>query len=169
MRVDLRKLRGMKKYDGNSQINVVRTTKDGDVFLALTEEVAKSKWVMDSIAAKHIYQDRTMFDTLKTSEVFGHFMLGNGDKMKVEGIGSMRVKFHNCVMQTFYNVRYIPYVASNIISLADMFSQSYKFVGSKWDCKVYTKRYLVLREQKNEKNICYLEQQSLKKLSVGRK
>ena len=42
-------------------------------------------------------------------------------------------------------------------------SLGYKYVYSKWGCKVYKERRLVLREQKNKGNICYLDGQALKK------
>jgi len=49
--------------------------------LATNDEVAKTKWVMDSVASKHICRDRKMFDTLKTSGEFGYFKLENGGKI----------------------------------------------------------------------------------------
>ena len=56
MKEDLKKLRYMKKDDANSQTNVVKSDEDY-VFLATNEEVAKTKWVMDSTASKHICKD----------------------------------------------------------------------------------------------------------------
>ncbi|KAL5170612.1 Retrovirus-related Pol polyprotein from transposon TNT 1-94 [Glycine soja] len=62
MKEDLKKLRDMNKNGANSQANVVKSDED-DVFLATNDEVAKTKWVMDSTASKHICRDREMFDT----------------------------------------------------------------------------------------------------------
>ena len=74
MKEDLKKLRDMNKDGANSQINVVKSVEDeDDVFLATNNEVAKTKWVMDFIASKHICRDRKMFDTLKTDEEFDNF------------------------------------------------------------------------------------------------
>ena len=81
MKEDLKKFRDMNKYGTNSQDNVVKSVKDeDDVFLATNDEVAKTKWVMDSAASKHICKDREMFDTLKIVGEFGHYKLGNGGK-----------------------------------------------------------------------------------------
>lgn len=165
MREDLKKLRMMRKDDDNSQTNVVKTAEDEDIFLATTEDVDKSNWVMDSAASEHICRDRAMFNTLKTNEEFGHFKLGNGEKMKVEGIGSVRMKLHDGAIRTFQNVRFVPSAVANIISLGEMASQGYKYVGSKWGCKVYKGRRLVLRGQKSKKNLCYLEGQALRRES----
>lgn len=56
-----------------------------------------------------------MFDTLKTNEEFDHFMLENCDKIKVEEIGSIRVKLHNSIIPTFYKVTYVPFGAMLLI------------------------------------------------------
>ena len=101
------------------------------MFLATNDEVAKTKWMMDSATSKHIYRDREMFDTLKIDGEFGHFKLGNGGKKKVEGIGSVRMKLHDGAIQNFSNVRFVPFVVVNMISMGEMTSQGYKYVGSK--------------------------------------
>ncbi|KAH1222100.1 Retrovirus-related Pol polyprotein from transposon TNT 1-94 [Glycine max] len=93
-----------------------------DVFLATNDEIAKTKWVMDSTASKHICKDREMFDTLKTDGEFSHFKLRNGGKMKVEGIGSVRMKLHDGTIRTFSNVRFVPFVVINMISMGEMTS-----------------------------------------------
>jgi len=59
MKEDLKKLRDMNKDGANSQANVVKSVEDeDDVFLTTNYEVAKTKWVMDSAASKHICRDR---------------------------------------------------------------------------------------------------------------
>ncbi|RDX84855.1 hypothetical protein CR513_34033, partial [Mucuna pruriens] len=60
----------MKKDDDNSEINVVKTIEDDDMFLAITEK------------------------------------LENGEKVKVEGVGNVRTKLYNSVIQTLHNVRF---------------------------------------------------------------
>ena len=118
---------------------------------------------MDSAASKHICRDREMFDILKTDGEFDCFKLGNGGKMKVEGIGSVRMKLHDGAIRIFSNVRFVPSVVVNIISTGEMTSQGYKHVGSKRGCKVYKGTHLVLRGQKNKGNLCYLDGQALKR------
>ena len=119
--------------------------------------------MIDSVASKHIHRDREIFNTLKIDEEFVHFKLRNNEKMKVEGIGSMRMKLHDGVIRTFSHVRFVPSVVVNIISIWEMTSQRYKYVGSKWGCKVYKGRHLVLQGQKNKGSFCYLDGQALKR------
>ncbi|KAH1259561.1 Retrovirus-related Pol polyprotein from transposon TNT 1-94 [Glycine max] len=130
MRDDLKKLRDMNKDGANSQASVVKNVEDeDDVFLATNDEVAKTKWVMNSAASKHICRDREMFNTLKIYGEFSHFKLQNGGKMKVKGIGSVRMKLHDGVIQTFSNVRFVPSVVVSMISMGEMTSQRYKYVS----------------------------------------
>ena len=120
MKEDLKKLRDMNKDGANSKANVVKRVEDeDDVFLATNDQVAKTKQVMDSAASKHICRDREMFDTLKTDGEFDHFKLGNGGKMKVEGIGSTRMKLHDGIIRTFLNVRFVSSVVVNVISMGE--------------------------------------------------
>ena len=130
------KLRDMNKDDANSQANVVKSIEDeNDVLLATNDEVAKTKWVMDYFASKHICRDREMFDTLKSDGEFGYFKLRNGGKLKVEGIGSVKMKLHDVAIRTFSNMRFVPSTVVNMISMGEMTSQGYKYVGSKWDAR----------------------------------
>ena len=123
----------MDKDGFNSQANVVKSVKDeDDVFLATNDEIAKIKWVMDSAASKHICRDREMFDTLKIVGEFGHYKLGNGGKGKVEGIRSVKMNLYDGAIRTFSNVRFVPSLVVNVISMGEMTSQGYKYVGSKW-------------------------------------
>ena len=146
MKEDLEKLRDMNKDDTNSEANVVKNVEDkDDVFLETNDEVAKTKWVMDFVASKHICKDQEMFDTLKTNGEFNHFKLGNGGKMKVEGIGSVKMKLYDGAIRTFSNVRFVPSAIVNMIFIEEMTSQGYKYVGSKWGYKVYKGGHLVLR------------------------
>jgi len=60
-------------------------------------------------------------------------------------------------------VRFVPFTVVNMISMEEMISQGYKYIGSNWRCKVYKRGHLVLRGQKNKDNICYLDGQVLKR------
>jgi len=51
--------------------------------------------------------------------------------MKVEGIGSVRMRLHDGAIRTFSNVRFVPSAVVHIISMGEITSQGYKYVGSK--------------------------------------
>ena len=89
MKENLKKLRDMNKDGANSQANVIKSVEDEDDVL----------------------------DTLKIDGEFSHFKLGNGEKMKVEGIGSVRMKLCDNAIRIFSNVRFVPSVVVNMISI----------------------------------------------------
>ena len=60
-------------------------------------------------------------------------------------------------------MRFVPFVVVNMISMMEMTSQEYKYIGSKWGCKVYKGRHLVLRGQKIKVTFFYLDGQALKR------
>ena len=67
-----------QRWHQSVEDDVVKSVEDeDDVFLATNDEVAKTKWMMDSAVSKHICRDRDMFDTLKIDGEFSHFKLGH--------------------------------------------------------------------------------------------
>ena len=46
----------------------------------------------------------------------------NGGKIKVEGIGSVKMKLYDGAIRTFSNVRFVPFVVINMISMGEMTS-----------------------------------------------
>ena len=89
---------------------MVQNFEDENLYLATSEEVVKSKWIINFVASKHIYTDQVMFNTLKNNREFSLFNSGSGEKIKVEGIGTMRMKLHTNIIQTFQNVRFVPFI-----------------------------------------------------------
>ena len=51
--------------------------------------------------------------------------------MKVEGIGSVRIKLHDGAIRTFSKMKFVPSVIVYMISIGEMTLQGYKYVGSK--------------------------------------
>jgi len=53
--------------------------------------------------------------------------MGNNMSCKVVGIGSIRIKMHDGVVRTLTNVRHIPDLKKNLISLGTLDSQGCKY------------------------------------------
>lgn len=163
---NLKKLQGRIKEksklvdeEDDSNTNVI----DGDVFMAVNTDEGgvdfaenQNSWVMDSAASVHICKDKALFSTLHTKGNFGNITVGNKEKLKVEGVGSVRLKLHNGVVQTFQNVRHVPAASVNLISLGELTSQGYRYFGVDKLCKVYKGNRLILQGEKDKKKICRL-------------
>ena len=88
-------MRGKANLEGenNSDANL---TDEGDLFLAKStkERVddfikGQNSWVLDSAASMHVCKDENSFDTLHSHGNYGYITVGNNEKLKVEGVGSV--------------------------------------------------------------------------------
>ena len=139
-------MKSLKELKGKSSINVVN-----DDELLLLNAVAiesKSSWILDSAADVHVCTTRDLFDTLHTKSDFGFINVGNSLKQKIEGIGRVRLKLHNDKVMEISNVKYVPTCKANIISLGELTSQGYKYVGIGKGYKVYKGGSLVMQWRK---------------------
>ena len=148
-------LKSLKELKGKPSVNVVN---DDELLLLNTATIEnKSSWILDYAVDVHICTSRDLFDTLHTKGAFGFINVGNSLKQKIEGIGRVRLKLHNDKVMEISNVKYVPTCKANIISLGELTSQGYKYVGiGKW-CRVYKGGSLVMQGRKQGKNIYYLD------------
>ena len=161
---DLKSLQGMmkgKQKVGDPSINVVEDYSDVLVTAANDLVEDHSSWVLDSAADMHICRDRACFDTLQEEEEFDYIHTASKQKLKIEGVGRVRLKLHNGVVKTLADVKFVPTAKTNIISLGELASRGYKYVGDEDFCKVFRGDILVLQGRKKGKNIYYLEGCSL--------
>jgi len=93
--------------------------------------------VLDSAASMHICKDKNSFDTLHSHGNYGYITIGNNEKLKVEGVGSVSLKLENNIVRTFHNVRHVPSASGNFNSLGELTSHGCKYVGVRKWCEVY--------------------------------
>ena len=130
-------LRSFKEMKGKNKVEDAHSThviEDGEFLMASDDTVFdlmmnKLEWVMDSVASMHICKDRAMFDTLCTDEDLGNIIVGNDEKMKVHGVGTICLKLHDNTIKKALNVRYVPDTSKNVLSLSVLASQGCIFVG----------------------------------------
>jgi len=85
----------------------------GDVFLAKSAKKSfddfiegQNSWVLDSATSLHICKDKSSFETLHSHGDYGYIIVGNNEKLKVEGFGSVSLKLQNDVVRSFHNVKH---------------------------------------------------------------
>ena len=83
--------------------------------LNVMEQMGSTSWILDSGCSFHICPNAHWFETL--NEASGSVVLGNNQVCDIRGIGSVRLKFENNSVKTLSDVRYIPEVKRNLISL----------------------------------------------------
>ncbi|CAJ2668093.1 unnamed protein product [Trifolium pratense] len=85
--------------------------------LTVTSWEPEKSWVMDSGCSYHICPRKEYFETLELKEG-GVVRLGNNKACKVQGIGTIRLKMYDDRDFLLKNVRYIPELKRNLISIS---------------------------------------------------
>ncbi|XP_058192053.1 uncharacterized protein LOC131309434 [Rhododendron vialii] len=76
----------------------------------------ESKWILDSDCGCHVCPNRDWFSSLKELDG-GDVFVGDGGACKTLGIGTISLVMHDGFIWTLDNVRYVPSVKYNLISL----------------------------------------------------
>ena len=66
------------------------------------------------LTSMHICKDQGIFETLHTNGDFDSINVGNNQKLKIEGMGSVHLKLYNDKAMTFYNVRHVATMSVNM-------------------------------------------------------
>jgi hypothetical protein len=126
---------------------------DGDMLSTTsTSEHPMDSWIIDLACSFHVMPNIDWFDTYKSVN-FGIVTMGNDAHCKISGMGNIRIKMFDGVVRTLRDVRHIPEVEKNLISLGTLDSNGdgYKFVGGV--IKVTKGAMIVMKGQINSKNI----------------
>ncbi|CAM8929401.1 unnamed protein product [Rhodiola kirilowii] len=88
----------------------------------------KDVWVLDSGASYHICPCREWFSTYEQIDG-GNVSMANSDVCKAVGIGLIRIRTHDDFFCTLNEVRHVPQMTKNLISLSLLDSKGFSFRG----------------------------------------
>jgi hypothetical protein len=126
---------------------------DGDMIsVASTSEHPVNSWILDLACSFHMTPNRDSFDTYMSVN-FGIVTMGNGAHCKITGIGNIRIKMFDDMVRTLYDVRHVPEVEKNLISLGILDSNGYGYKSVGGVMKVTKSAMIVMKGQINSKNI----------------
>ena len=83
-------------------------------------------WILDSACSFHVTPNKDWFDTYKSINS-GIVTIGNGGHCKITDIGNIRIKIFDGVVRTLCDVRHVPKVENNLISLGTFDSNGYGY------------------------------------------
>ncbi|KAH0678662.1 hypothetical protein KY284_019747 [Solanum tuberosum] len=121
-------------------------------------EVYDNKWVLDSSCTLHMIFRRDWFNSYEISG--GTVLMGNNATCKIIGIGSVRVRCHDGTMRTITEVRHVPDLKKNLISLGTFDKQGNKYTSEGGTMKV-TKGSLVMLKAKLEDGLYTLARSTI--------
>jgi hypothetical protein len=79
--------------------------------------------------------------------------MGNGAHCKITGIGSIRIRMFDGVVRTLCDVRHVPEVEKNLISLGTLDSNGFSYKSEGGVMKVVKGAMIAMKGEKNSKNI----------------
>jgi hypothetical protein len=114
----------------SKSVNVVEDNSndaDGDMLsVASNSKHPVDSWILDSACSFHVTSNRDWFDTYRSVNS-GIVTMGNGAHCKITGIGNIRIKMFDGVVRTLCDVRHVPGVEKNLISLDTLDSNGYGY------------------------------------------
>lgn len=122
--------------------------------LNIMEEMEGSSWILDSGCSFHICSNIHWFHSI--SETAGSVVLGNNQICKIDGVGSIKLRLTDNSIKVLTEVRYIPEVKRNLISLGALEKKGYSFCSSGGIMTVGMRGKMVLKAEMRG-SLYYLE------------
>ncbi|GFS39374.1 transcription regulator [Actinidia rufa] len=124
--------RDCPKYKAQDQSSdtaatTVMAVDESEVLLAASDN-GKSDWVLDSGSAYHLCRDREVFSTYVACE--GRIWMANNTASRVVGRGSVRFRMADGRSVTLTEVRHVPNLWKNLISIGMLDSKGCSFEAS---------------------------------------
>jgi len=154
------KLQNKEKRKGNKQgensANVARDDSSDDA-LVVTAGCAETndEWVLDTACTFHMCPHRDWFTTFDSTTAAGSVLGFGNSPCKIEGIGSVRIKMFDGTIRTLTDVRYIPKMKRNLISVSALDAKGYKYSGGDSVLKVTRGSLIVMKGDLSSTNGLY--------------
>ncbi|KAL6228383.1 hypothetical protein ACLB2K_002333 [Fragaria x ananassa] len=124
---------------------VIRKDEDDCELLVVTSTSnAFRDWILDTGCTFHMCAIREWFDTFEESssnEVFR----GDDSPCRILGIGLVKIRMHDGVVRKLENVRYIPMLRKNLISLGTLDKVGYRYSSKEGRLKVIKGSLVVMK------------------------
>ena len=110
-------------------------------------------WILDAL----ITYARTVIGLMTTRNAMGEILIGNDATCKVVGIGTVKIKMWDGVTCTLSDVRHVPALKKNFISLGTLDANGYVIQAEDGTMKVKKGSMVILRSTKSPNNLYRLK------------
>ncbi|KAH9792408.1 hypothetical protein KPL71_004103 [Citrus sinensis] len=149
-----------QKRDGKkpAAANMTRKDEDSDYSLSITPAAyvaSSSEWILDIGATYHLCPIKewfTDFRNLKSSAV----VMGNDQPCRIMGIGTIRLKMFDGMVRELKEVRFVPALKKNLISMGALEAKGYKVTIEDGIMK-FTHGAMVILQGVQRHNLHYLK------------
>ncbi|KAG8490786.1 hypothetical protein CXB51_014006 [Gossypium anomalum] len=125
-----------KQPENSGEADVVEDYSDGELLVAsVNDSKVSEEWILDSGCTFHMSPNRDWFTTYETVSE-GVVLMGNNASCKIAGVGTIKVKMFDGVVRTLSDVRYVPELKRNLISLSTLDSKGYRYTAESGVLKI---------------------------------
>uniref|UniRef100_A0A803PDC4 Integrase catalytic domain-containing protein n=1 Tax=Cannabis sativa TaxID=3483 RepID=A0A803PDC4_CANSA len=137
---------GDSRSEGDSVVS--SDSYDSTGALLVTSENSNSKWILDYGCSFNMTPNKSWFEEF-TSGTYGTMYLGNTKSCKIVEIGTIRLKLYDGVERVLKDVRLVPDLKRNLISIGMLDDQGFLVKIEKRVLKVCKGSMVVMRERKS--------------------
>ncbi|KAG8472328.1 hypothetical protein CXB51_035360 [Gossypium anomalum] len=140
-------LRG-KQPENSGEADVVEDYSDGELLVAsVNDSKVSEEWILNSGCTFHMSPNRDWFTTYETVSE-GVVLMGNNASCKIAGVGTIKVKMFDGVVRTLSDVRHVPELKRNLISLSTLDSKGYRYTAESGVLKISKGSLVVMKGQR---------------------
>ncbi|KAG8472960.1 hypothetical protein CXB51_035039 [Gossypium anomalum] len=137
-----------KQPENSGEANVVEDYSDGELLVAsVNDSKVSEERILDSGCTFHMSPNRDWFTTYETVSE-GVVLMGNNASCKIAGVGTIKVKMFDGVFRMLSDVRHVPELKRNLISLSTLDSKGYRYTAESGVLKISKGSLVVMKGQR---------------------
>lgn len=144
-----------KQHMGSRQTGAVEESIDELLAVSNLGHKPLDEWIFDVGCTYHMSANREWFSTYVPT--LGLCLMGNGSTCKIEGMGNIRIKMFDGVIRTLGNVRHVPNLTRNMISLSEINDKGYMYICEGGVIKVYNGSDVIMKGNQKTANLYVLQ------------
>ncbi|KAG8471703.1 hypothetical protein CXB51_036524 [Gossypium anomalum] len=146
-----------KQTENFSEADVVEDYSYGELLVAsINDSKVSEEWILDSSCTFHMSPNRDWFTTYETVPE-GVVLIGNNASCKIAGVGTIKVKMFDGVVRTLSDVRHVPELKRNLISLSTLDSKGYRYTAKSGVLKISKGSLVVMKGQRKTAKLYVLQ------------
>ncbi|XP_040372400.1 uncharacterized protein LOC112194950 [Rosa chinensis] len=150
------KAAAMAGSSNTANVVIKQDKDDGELLVVAASSNAFRNWILDTDCTFHMCAIREWFDTYEESSS-GEVFRGDDSPCRILGIGSVKIRMHDGVVRTLENVRYIPKLRKNLISLGTLDKAGYRYRSEEERLKVLKGSLVVMKGDIQPNNLYKLQ------------
>ncbi|KAG8483857.1 hypothetical protein CXB51_023418 [Gossypium anomalum] len=145
------------KSKGRSKSSNREDYNNGELLVASVNDSKVSKeWILDSGCTFHMSPNRDWFTTYETVSE-GVVLMGNNTSCKIAGVGTIKVKLFDGVIRTLSDVRPVPELKKNLISLSTLNLKRYRYTAESGVLKIFKGSIVAIKGQRKTAKLYVLQ------------